>query len=43
MTCINDVKKFRSLSDERKGKILERVEMLAEEQEGEQEQIKGVV
>lgn len=37
------IKKFRSLSDERKGKILERIEMLAEEQEGEQEKIKGVV
>lgn len=37
------IKKFRSLSDERKGKILERIEILAEEQEGEQEQIKGVV
>lgn len=37
------IKKFRSLSDERKGKIIERIEILAEEQEGEQEKIKGVV
>lgn len=37
------LKKFRSLSSERKGKILERLDILTEEQEEENEKNKGVV
>lgn len=37
------LKKFRSLSSERKGKILERMDMLTEEQEEENQKIKGAI